>query len=171
MKINLKQPIKIGLILLVSTATNSKIIAQEINKNRDNRVYSSLDLTVYGWQGRLAYDFYTKKGNCLGISVAQVSGLKQSAEEGTIYYNLQDIRLNLSVRYTSYLYQRKRISFFGTFQAGISYNTVLTGEELILPSFRTGLGMDFILIKGSGLRIEAGPGAPYAASIGYFFSM
>jgi hypothetical protein len=162
---------KIVLILIIICSIKSNMKAQEIPYKKESRIYTSTDVTFNGLQGRIAYDFYTAKGNCLGFSIAQLGGLKRMNEDNTIYYNIEDIRLNLSFRYTKDLIERKRLKLFAIVQTGISYNTNLTGEQLLLPSFRVGGGSDIILFKSSGIRLEAGIGSPYFVSIGYFFTI
>jgi len=169
-KIHYQLP-KIVLSVIIMYGININVIAQEIAVKKESRVYTSTDITANGLQGRVAYDFFTNKGNCLGFSIAQLGGLKRMNEDNTIYYNPEDIRLNLSFRYTKDLIERKRLQLFAIVQAGISYNTNLTGDPLLLPSFRIGGGTDIILFKSSGIRLEAGMGSPYFVSIGYFFTI
>lgn len=166
---NLLQKTSVTLFVILSAKFN--LMAKEFEVKKQNKVYSSTDVTILGIQGRLAYDFYTAKGHCFGVSISQLGGLKRVQDDNTIFYNLQDIRLNLSARYTKKLFENNRISSFGIFQAGISYNTILTGEQLILPSFRMGCGLDITIFKESGVRLEAGIGSPYFVSIGYFFTI
>ncbi len=162
---------KIVLVLIIIHSIKSNVKAQETPLKKESRIITSTDVTFYGLQGRIAYDFYTAKGNCLGFSIAQLGGLKTMDDDNTIYYNLEDIRLNLSFRYSKDIFEYKRLRLFAIVQAGISYNTNLTGDQLLLPSFRVGGGTDFILFKSSGIRLEAGMGSPYFVSIGYFFTI
>lgn len=162
---------KFGVSLLILLCIKSNLKAQENSVDKKRRVYTSTDLTFQGLQGRLAYDFYTKNENCFGFSIAQLGGIKRQQEDNTAYYNLEDIRLNLSFRYTIDLYDYNRLRLFGIFQVGVSYNTILTGDQMILPSFRAGGGADITLYKSSGVRLEAGIGSPYFVSLGYFFSI
>ena len=166
---NLLQKISFSLLIILSVKSNLKAQEDEVKKER--KIYTSTDLTIYGLQGRLAYDFYTAKGNCFGVSVSQIKGIKRENEDNTMFYNLEEIRLNLSVRYTRDIYTYNRLHLFGIFQAGISYNTILTGEQLILPSLRVGGGTDITIYKSSGIRLEAGVGSPYFVSIGYYFTI
>ena len=166
---NLLQKISFSLLIILSVKSNLKAQEDEVKKER--KIYTSTDLTIYGLQGRLAYDLYTTRGNCFGVSVSQIKGIKRENEDNTMFYNLEEIRLNLSVRYTRDIYTYNRLHLFGIFQAGISYNTILTGEQLILPSLRIGGGTDITIYKSSGIRLEAGVGSPYFVSLGYFFKI
>jgi hypothetical protein len=162
---SLKESLSLMMLLFISINGH----AQPINAKKDNRIYTSIDLTQYGRQYRIAYDFYTKKNKCIGFSIAQVGGISKDAETKTYYFDQEACRINLGFRFTNYLYTSKRVGLFGLLSAGVSYNTFITGEHLVLPSLHLGMGVDFILIKSSGVRLEAGYGAPYMASAGYFF--
>jgi hypothetical protein len=163
--------LKTTVTFFVILNTNLNLKAQEYQYKSPKRIYASADLTALGKQGRLSYEFYTPNGRCFGISIAQLGGLTRMNDDKTLFYKVSDIRLNLSASYTIDVYEHRRVRLFEIFQAGISYNTILTGEQLILPSFRAGVGIDFTIYKESGLRLEAGIGSPYALSIGYFFAL
>jgi hypothetical protein len=162
---------QIGLTVFLLLNLKGNIQAQQFEFKEENRIYTSTDVTFKGLQGRVAYDFYTSEGNCFGFSIAQVGGIRTEYPDNTMYYNLEDIRLNLSVRYTRYTYDYNRLRLFSIFQVGLSYNTILTGKQLILPTFRAGVGADIKIYKGSGIRVETGIGAPYFASVAYFFTI
>lgn len=160
-----------ALLGLVICATGNCLKAQDTILLKESRIYTSADMAIGGPQCRVAYDFYTIKGNCFGFSIAQLGGLKQMDKEKTVYYDFEDIRLNLSFRYTKVLFVHPRYRYFSLFQAGISYNTNLSGEVLILPSIRAGAGVDVLIYKSTGIRLEGGIGSPYFVSVGYFFSI
>jgi hypothetical protein len=157
-------------IIIIFLIFHFEIKAQEIKSKKDNRIYTSIDYTIFGPQGSLAYDFYTLKGRCFGFSVSQAMGLYQINKDPTIYYNMNEIRLNLSFRHTNTIFESKVVDAFFIIKAGISYNSLYDKNTvLILPSFNVGSGLDIKLIKSSGIRLEAGIGSPYCSSIGYFF--
>lgn len=159
-----------SLIIITFLSFHFEIEAQEIKTKKDNRIYTSIDYTIFGPQGSLAYDFYTLKGRCFGFSVSQAMGFYQINQDPTIYYDMNEIRLNLSFRHTNTIFESKVVDAFFILKAGISYNSLLNNNTtLILPSFNVGSGLDIKLIKSSGIRLEAGIGSPYCASIGYFF--
>lgn len=162
--------LKNSIIIIALIVLHTEIKAQEIKNKKDNRLYTSIDLTVFGPQGSLAYDFYTKKGRCFGFSVSQAKGLYQNNQDPTIYYDLDEVRLNISFRHSNTIFESKIIDGFFILKAGISYNSAYNNKTtLILPSFNVGGGLDIKLIKSSGIRLEAGLGSPYCASLGYFF--
>jgi hypothetical protein len=107
---NLLQKISFSLLIILSVKSNLKAQEDEVKKER--KIYTSTDLTIYGLQGRLAYDFYTAKGNCFGVSGSQIKGIKRENEDNTMFYNLEEIRLNLSVRYTRDIYTYNRLHLF-----------------------------------------------------------
>lgn len=162
---NLKVNISLILVFLI----NTNVKAQESAIKKDSRLYTSIDLTQYGSQIRIAYDFYNKNKKCIGFSIAQVGGISKESDASAYYFDLSACRINVGFRFTNYLYNSKRANIFGLLSAGVSYNTFITGEHLILPSLHLGMGVDIIIVKGSGVRLEAGYGAPYMASVGYFF--
>jgi len=162
--------LKSGILLVLLINIHQDTNGQTYYSNRDNRIFTSVDLTFLGPQVSLAYDFYTKKERCFGFSISQARGLEQKNGEPTYYYNPNDMRLNFSFRYTNHIFESKIVDAFFIMKAGLSYNTALgEGSHLILPSFNVGGGVDLKVFKSSGVRLEAGLGSPYCASIGYFF--
>jgi hypothetical protein len=96
--------------------------------------------------------------------------LYQNNQDPTIYYDLDEVRLNISFRHSNTIFESKIVDAFFILKAGISYNSAYNNKTtLILPSFNVGGGLDIKLIKSSGIRLEAGIGSPYCASLGYFF--
>jgi hypothetical protein len=162
--------LKNSIIIFTLIIFHAEIKAQEIKNKKDNRLYTSIDLTIFGPQVSLAYDFYTDKGRCFGFSVSQAKGLYQNNQDPTIYYDLDEVRLNISFRHSNTIFESKIVDAFFILKAGISYNSAYNDKTtLILPSFNVGGGLDIKLIKSSGIRLEAGIGSPYCASLGYFF--
>jgi hypothetical protein len=158
------------LISILLIAMNCTIKAQQESSKKENRIYTSLDLTVFGPQVSLAYDFYTKNEKCYGFSISQARGLERYGDDATVYYNSKNMRLNFSCRYSNIIFNSKVIYAFYIIKAGVSYNSVLDeGNAMILPSFNVGAGLDIKIVKSGGLRLESGIGAPYFASVGYFF--
>jgi len=146
--------------------------AQETNFIKGSKIYTSADITIRGPQVSIAYDFCNSEGSCFGLSVSQLDGIQRYANDNTLYYNSSQVRLNVSVRYSKVFFNSHTINTFYILKSGLSYNTkLIEGSTLILPSFNVGGGIDIKLIKSSGIRIEAGIGAPYLGSIGYFFTM
>ena len=158
-------------IIIISFITfHFETTAQEIKPKKDNRLFTSIDLTVFGPQGSLAYDFYTNKGRCFGFSISQLGGWYKINQDPTIFFGTQDFRLNMSFRHTNTIFESKIVDAFFILKAGISYNSAFNNNSYyILPSFNVGSGLDIKLIKSSGIRLEAGIGSPYCASLGYFF--
>lgn len=159
------------IIVFIIAGTQHTLVAQSKDEKNNSRTCVSVDLTNYGPQLRVAYDYNTRKGKRIGFSIAQVGGINNIPGDPTIYLSTEEIRINISGRYTNYLFKNKWLNIFGIAQAGISYNTVWTGDKLILPSFRVGMGSDVIIYKNSGIRLEWGLGSPYVMSAGYFFNL
>jgi hypothetical protein len=159
--------LKLSILLSLFLLCFNYCRAQDVIDTKEDKLITSVDLTQYGSQIRIAYDFYTKHNKCIGFSISQAGGIYKEAD--AYFYDIQDCRINLSFRFTNYLYQSKRANIFGLFSAGVSYNTFITGEHMVLPSLHLGMGVDLPIIKSSGVRLEAGYGSPYLASAGYFF--
>ena len=159
-----------SIMVYIILCTQHTLVAQSTDDKNNSRTCVSSDLTNYGPQLRVAYDYTTMKGKRIGFSIAQVGGINNIPGDPTIYLSTEEIRINISGRYTNYLFKNKWLNIFGIAQVGISYNTVWTGDKLILPSFRVGMGSDVIIYKNSGIRLEGGLGSPYVVSAGYFFN-
>jgi hypothetical protein len=63
---------KVTVIIMIVIVTSSNLTAQEFIARKERKLFTSTDITIKGFQGRVAYDFYTAKGNCIGFSLAQL---------------------------------------------------------------------------------------------------
>jgi hypothetical protein len=160
------------IIILVLFCPFNILLAQERAAINGSRMFASIDATFWGPQVSLAYDYYTKEGVFYGLSVSLLNGLDKSINDNTIYLTNRNTRRNISIRYSRVFYKTSRINTFYILKGGLTYDAVINQNRAsLLPSLNIGGGVDIKLKENSGIRIEAGVGPPYFASIGYFFTL